>query len=370
MNYNPEELKKHYDGLPHGKARTEALREAIEAADQHNDVPFRIYFREEMCHEACFYGDVMYMMVVFPEMLSIIDRYPDTPSTQFDTSYDNALDHILWIYKWVIEECSSFYQISMEDCLKFFEDFKKRSISYGYNLKPYYRSLYYFYNFDDKKAEEAFHNFERIPRDSNSDCRACERNTEIGFYLDAGNLDKAFELAEDIENFKLRCGGNYFDAWLRMKISFLDYYMDNCEFEKVAELAGLLERKINDKTEYQVWGTIMDCYAHTKPGRALRIYKKYWKELEKEHSPYDLLGSSQHVCCFWKQMVKSGRETVRLQLDSSFPLYNEDRIYKTEDLFNYYYNRAENIAKKFDQRNNADSYIKDLQDALENAMED
>ena len=77
MNYNPEELKKHYDGLPHGKARTEALREAIEAADQHNDVPFRIYFREEMCHEACFYGDVMYMMVVFPEMLSIIDRYPD-----------------------------------------------------------------------------------------------------------------------------------------------------------------------------------------------------------------------------------------------------------------------------------------------------
>ena len=45
MDYNPEEIKNHYDGIPHGQARTDAIRQAIEMADQNNDLPFMIYFR-------------------------------------------------------------------------------------------------------------------------------------------------------------------------------------------------------------------------------------------------------------------------------------------------------------------------------------
>lgn len=351
--------------MPHGKTRMDGIREAIEAADAANDLPFMIFFREQMCHEACYYGDTMYMMVIFPEMLSIIDKYPDTPSTQFDTAYENALDHILWIYKWLISECSNFYQISMEDCLKFFEDYKKRSVAYGYNLKPYYRALYYFYSFDKDKKTEAFHKFEKIPRDGNSDCQACERNTEIEFYLDEGDFYRAVELSKDIESFKLRCG-DYFDAWLRMKISFLEYYIANCMFEEATEIAKILERKINEKTEYQVWGTIMNCYAHTKPGRALRIYKKRWKELQ-DNTPDGTFDSSCNVCCFWDRIKRDGKETVKLQLDKTFPLFNEENIYKTEDLFNYYYNMAKDIGEKFDKRNNSSSYMKTLAEALETA---
>ncbi len=363
MNYNPEKLKKYYEELPHGKPRMDGIKAAIEAADQNNDVPFRIFFREQMCHESCYYGNTMYMMVIFPEMLSIIDKYPDTPSTQFDSAYINALDHILWIYKWLISECSSFYQISMKDCLKFFEDYKKRSISFGYNLKPYYRALYHFYNFDDEKKAEAFYKFEKIPRDANSDCKACERNTEIEFYLDQDNFGRAVELSKDIEDFTLRCG-DYWDAWLRMKISFLEYHLNNCMFEEATEIAGILERKINEKSEYQVWGTIMNCYVHTKPGRALRVYKKHWKDLE-ENTPYDLFNTSCNVCSFWDRINRDGKESVRLQLDRTMPLYNEDGIYKTKDLFNYYYNRAKDIAGKFDQRNSSGSYMEILAKSLD-----
>lgn len=363
MDYNPEELKNYYEGLPHGKPRMDGIRTAIEAADKNNDVPFMVYFREEMCHEACFYGDTMYMMVVFPELLSIIDKYPDTPSTQFDAAYINAMDHIIWIYKWIISEGSSFYQVSMEDCLNFFEDYKKRSIAFGYNLKPYYRALYGFYVFDEDKRAEAFHNFEKTPRDGNSDCQACERNTEIEFYLNTGDFDRAVELSEDIESFKLRCG-DYFDAWMRMKVSFLEYYINNCMFEEATEIALILERKINEKTEFQVWGTIMNCYAHTKPGRALRVYKKHWRELKKD-TPDSEFDSACNVCCFWDRIKRDGKETVRLQMDSTFPLYNGDNIYKTGDLFNYYYNIAKDIAEKFDKRNNAGSYMEELAESLE-----
>lgn len=364
QGYNPEDIKGLYDNLPHGRARMAAIKNAVMEADRHNDVCFMIYFREDLCEESCFYGDETEMMVVFPEILNLIDRYPDTPSTQFDTAYKNALEHVLWVYKWVVGRCSSFYQVPMEDCMKFFEDFKRRCLGYGFNLKPYYRLLYGFYHFDDKKADEAFYNFEKLPRDSNSNCKACDRNAEIGFYLDKGDFGKAMELAGDIESFKLKCGNDR-DAWCRMKLSFMRYYMGK-NFEEADKIAYIMERNMNDKTEYQAWDDILRCYSYTRPGRALRIYKKHWKEWQSGTSPSDEFDKVLNVCCFWKKFRKdSGKDTVKLDLDNSFPLYNEERIYKTEDLYNYYYNRARDIALKFDKRNNADSYIKEMGEKLD-----
>ncbi len=364
MVYNPEILKKHYDILPHGKAKESAIREAIYEADKNSDVPFMVFFREELCSEANFYGNAMYMMTVFPELLSIIDKYPDTPTTQFDGVYDNALDHILWIYKWVIIKCSSFYQIPLEDCKKFFADFKKRYINYGYSLKPYYRAVYYFYNFNKEEEDKAFNKFMAAKRDSNSDCQACERNTEIEFYLNNGNFNKALQLSEDIENFQLRCLNGYYDSWIRVKMSFLNYYIDNGNFEEASKTAHLLEPYIDNRTEFLQWGTIINCYAHTNPGRALRIYKKYWKELEKGGTPLDEFDILKNTCCFFWVIKKQGKESIKFNADISFPLYRKDKTYSTDGLYNYYYLRAEDIALKFDKRSNTDKCIKTLEKAL------
>ena len=50
MDYNPEEIKNHYNEIPHGKAKSDAIRQAIEMADQNNDLPFMIYFRYVLSH--------------------------------------------------------------------------------------------------------------------------------------------------------------------------------------------------------------------------------------------------------------------------------------------------------------------------------
>ena len=73
-----------------------------------------------------------------------------------------------------------------------------------------------------------------------------ERNTEIVILSENGNFRKAAKLSADIEDFRLTCG-DHWSAWLRMKILFFDYYMDNCEFEKATEIALILERRISDK---------------------------------------------------------------------------------------------------------------------------
>lgn len=45
-SYDPEGMKRAYDKLEHGRARMEAIRSAIKAADTHADNPYRIFFRK------------------------------------------------------------------------------------------------------------------------------------------------------------------------------------------------------------------------------------------------------------------------------------------------------------------------------------
>lgn len=363
--YEPEELKKVYENVEHGRARTAAIRSAIETADREKDVTYQIFFRMELCKESCFYGDMMDMMVMFPELMAMVEQNPDAGLTFFDSLvYNDNMDHMLWIYKWILEGCSNFYQIPMEDCLKFFEDYKARSQAYGYNLRPYYLYKYYFYERIDKAAaEEAFYEFEKLPRDENSDCEACERNVTIDFYLKKGELQKAARLSRDIEHFKLTCGDRM-DAWLRLKKHYMRYHMHRKEFHEAAEYCRIMERNINAKVEYQRWDDFLYCYAYEDIGKALKIYKEHWKEWEEERNPSDLFDSSRNVCRFLRKLKEDRADgTIKLSLDGSFPLYQESGQYEIDALYRYYYDRARDIAGKFDARNGTDSYSRELVEA-------
>lgn len=364
--YDPAELKDSYDRMDHGKARTAAIRSAIEAADAHGDTSFRIFFRLELCLESCFYGDNMDMMVIFPEALSIIDRYPDTPSTCFDSGYTDEMDHILWVYKWVVSNCKDFYQIPMEDCQKFFEDFKRRSQAYGYNLRPYYSYIYNFYeDIDPEKAREAFYAFEKLPRDSNCDCKACEQNRRIDFRLRNGEPERAKELAEDIENFTLRCGHDRKAAWLRLKTHYMEYHLRRREFEEAEKYCRILERQTLQDTEFQCWDSFLYCYAYRDMGKALRIYKAHWKDWLEERDPSEVYDNSINIARFFKKLQEERKTgTIKLSLDTAFPLYQENGEYRIADLYRYYYDRAEDMAEKFDRRNGTEHYHEKLVAAL------
>lgn len=365
--YDPEALERSYERMEHGKAKAAAIRAAIEAADAHEDTPFRIYFRLELCEESCFYGDNLDMMVIFPEILAIVDRYPDTPSTCFDKNYKDEMDHVLWVYKWLISNCKDFYQIPMSDCQKFFEDFKRRSQAYGYNLRPYYYFLYDFYEkIDPEKAKEAFYAFEKLPRDGNCDCKACERNTVIDFWLKNGEPERAAELAEDIENFTLHCGHDRMASWLRLKSNYMKYHLRRQEFEEAGKYCRILERQTLKDTEFQCWDLFLYCNAYRgMMGRALRIYKAHWKDWQEERDPSEIYDNSIYVALFFKKMLEEREsDTVKLSLDNSFPLYQESGEYKVEDLYRYYYDRAADMAEKFDRRNGTTHYHDKLVAAL------
>ena len=350
----------------HGKPAMEVLRYAIKEADRHQDVPYRFAFRIQFCRESTFYGDGLELLVMFPELLSLADQYPEQAGNpRYVFRYEG--EHVMWVYKWILDNCQDFYQISMEDCKNFFEDYRKRCVSMGLSLRNYYCTLYGFYwQIDPEFSEECFHKFEKLPRDGHSDCRACERNVEIRFYLDRDNLEKANQLSKDIESFRLTCGSKEKrSAWLRMKIAYMNYYLEHREYGKAQEYARLVERYMNWETEYECWDDFLVCYAYTNIGKALKIYKEHWKEWLHARCPMDLFESGKNVCIFLKELKKARKgDTVKIHYDSSFPLYREEGQYKIMELFDFYYGKAKEIAVKFDLRNGTDYYKQKLEESL------
>ena len=65
---------------------------------------------------------------------------------------------------------------------------------------------------------------------------------------------------------------------------------------------------------------------------------------------------------FFKQLAGECADgMIKLQLDNSFPLYQESGKYNIAELCDYYYQRARETAEKFDKRNGTDYYIKKLE---------
>ncbi len=351
----------------HGKPAMEVLRNAITEADRRQDIPYMFAFRIEFCRESTFYGDGLELMVMFPELLALADKYPEQAGNpRYVFRYE--AEHVMWVYKWVLDNCMDFYQVSMEDCRKFLEDYQERCIRMGLSLRNYYGTMYHFYwQIDRELSEEYFRKFEKSPRDGHSDCRACERNMEIKYYLDKGDMKKAEQLSRDIENFRLTCGSREkMSAWLRLKIAYMNYYMDHGDYETAQGYAKLVERHLSGETEYECWDNFLVCYAHTNIGRALRIYKDHWKEWLNLRCPMSSYDTDQNICLFFKELEKARKgNTVKIHYDSSFPLYREDGQYKIADLFQFYYQRARDMAGKFDRRNGTEFYTNQLEESLQ-----
>ncbi len=362
--YNPFTLRRELAQTEHGKAKISALRKAIREADENHDLIQQLAFRLDLCYESTFYDDAMDMMIIFPEILALVDEHPEIPMPFGNTGYKNGLDRVLCIYKWVLNACGEYYQIPLKDCQRFMEDFKKRSLAFGYNLKPYYKNMFLLYSSIDKAyAEECFAHFKQLPSDKNGDCKACDRNEEIAYYLERDEVEKANELAADIDNFTLQCWGDGVEAWMRMKSYYLEYYLKKKDFDRASDYIRQIEHQTmrTEMTEYEYWDRFLYCYSFTDMGKALKLYKEHWKEWEEQRCPKDKFRSYILVAAFFKQLQKQhGGQTIKLNLDNSFSLYSENGEYEISKLHDYYYSTAKNIALKFDQRNGTDYYADEM----------
>ncbi len=365
--YNPETLVYNYRRIGHGKARADAIRSAVSQADLNNDIPYMIFFREELCEESYWFVDELDLVTVFPELLAIIDKYPGTIPVSFQGGTNNILNTFNK-YIYLLDVCTSFYQIPMEDCINFHNDFMKRWLAYGRTARKAYQMFFDFYLEigDLDNAAKFLHKLKKIPAEK-YDCVACAVTGEIKYYLFNNEKEKADKLAEKVKDGTYHCNSKWSDSVLKLRKSYLKYYILHGDYEKASETAYMLERSESQMKVYNKYASFMCAYVHSRTGRGLRIYKKHWKEWQEENNLYERYYAFKDIACFFKGLeTERSRDTIRLELDKRFPLYNEENIYKTSSMAEYYYKEAEDIAQKFDKRNATNKFISELEMSFAN----
>ena len=87
----------------------------------------------------------MEMFVVYPEILSLHDQRVK------EYGHDPHTFNVLWRYKWLLENSDYFYQISIPQYERFWQDCKRRYLQNNYSLRPLYQHKIAFYSNIDKE---------------------------------------------------------------------------------------------------------------------------------------------------------------------------------------------------------------------------
>lgn len=346
--------------------RFDCLRELIAEADRQQFVEKQIALRSQMCYEMQFYGNKTEFMSIFPKFLNLCIEYPDRILPEDDRGFDNNIHMALWNYKWLLENCDKFYQISREDWMRYLQDFKEKSQKYGYSLRPYYQNIMRYYEkYDEENWSRSLEDFRLSEHDGNCDCKACEQNEIVQIYLKQRKYAQAKEAAKEIESFELCCGGNDSKyAWIRLQVQYIEQYAREGRFDEAVKKARYLEqaaRYEEDWKKFNISGLLMYCYVYEDCGRALRLYKKFWHKIEEGDLPKEKMDNCMYVAGFFAKLKQERKkEEIRLKLDDRASFYRVDGVYSMEELFQYYFQKAMWYAEQFDQRNGNDKYVSEV----------
>lgn len=335
---------------PHGEKRLELIKLAYEEADQRNDFEDRINWRLEYLDEADFYVDPFRMFLVYPELLKISDEHYK------ETGWYYRYFEILWDYKWVLEHCQNFYQISVEQFENMAEDFKKRCLEANYSLDMYYYFKFSFHkNTDFEKAEAYYQEYLKQPRTRLSDCHACARNAEVSYLLHKGDLERAKDRARPLLMKTLTCkempGCTYGN--------FVYYYVENLLAHKEVEIEDIQQQAMGLRhfiTYKQVCldyvGILLMYYSICDRGKALAWFKKYYNFLDKVYTPMFKFYFELGMMLLLKKNID--KKEYKMKLPKDYKFYQETDRYDIAMLYDYYKKSALEYAQKIDARNGND----------------
>jgi len=269
MEYNPYELMRNCNKLASGKVKMDGIKSAIYEADMMQDIEYGMTFRYEYIKEAIFNDDSYDAIIMFPDYITKYDELP--VKTQWQT-FD-----ALWVYKWILENVGSFYQISREDIEKYFEDYKSRCLDNGFNLRSYYMKRLNFYRYaDESKLPEIFKKFRKFKSDSLSDCEACVINTGAEFALILDDIDLANEIAEPIFNGRKRCS----EVPQVTYGNFMLYHCKKGNIDRAMEYASRMYHMLDNPSFLMQIGYLIEVLADANPEKGIECQKKHirWHE--------------------------------------------------------------------------------------------
>lgn len=341
--------KEYYRTLSDGEESLIYLKKCIAEADNEKNIKDMLELRGEYIAQATFYDDPFKAMVIFPEFMKLFEDNPDVISPS----------DFMIPFKWIIEECVDYYQVSREQIERYFERFEKYIGKYGYTMRTYYLKKTLVYRYIDRKtAIDAYERFDRYKRSDLSDCAACEASQRAIMQMRYGSAATAVKLLNEMQAKEMTCtevpqvtyGAFAYEFAKRGAYSEAQHYVD----------LMLPMIKGNEVGFLREIGMVMSVMSLTAPQHAYEMFADNAGNYSNSKTPAVRFQFALGAYRFFARLEKEGAGEIHPHLSPDFELFSIDGIYDTAKLKAYFYNTAADIAKKFDERNGNTIYSDEL----------
>lgn len=333
--YDPIVLRQDYMKIQSGEPRMRAIRMAITAAEQAKDDPALIRFHHDLIKDSVFSGDRYQALVDFPQYLAAAQRDPQL--------WQENIWDTLWMFKWIVEAATEFYQIDKPQILRWFAEYRRELLKNGFSLRTWYEKRAIFYQYADRaKMRMDYEDFLLAHKDDMGDGEASELNSTVRFSLECGFREKALDAAKQIFDRNLRteevpCKTYYY---------LLNDAMQQGNMQQAAQYAEMLRPLCNgQRFQLEPIGLMMEYDARNDPENGLRFYQMNRKLREGSRNPF--LG-------YW--FDRGAAKLLRAAAEKGCA---PDADLLAADAQKYYEN-AKALAEKFDARNGSDYFTAHL----------
>lgn len=335
----------------HSREKANLLREAIRIADENEDVEWATEMRLDLIYELNLLSADREEIAVFSKILDDYENNKDVIKEE----------DLLWKYKWIWSCTFDIPEIPMEQVVAVGEDYKTRILRNGHTTRSYYQrwSAEYVRMRQYDKAKEYIDKMLAEKIDDQS-CEACEMNFMLDYYLEQGLFDEAYSRAQPLINKQVTC----YEANLRAYLKLAYYAQKAGRPEIAADMCARAEEGLagREKDEYMLlyMGLFIAYNFMTKPDRGWEYAERciVWSlrtsTLKKYRFSCDMLAALKYET----------RPEVRLSLPEEFPLYHSDGVYPVDELRNYFYRQAEELAQRYDARNGNSGYMDRLKEIM------
>lgn len=187
------------DRLPYDDLRMKQYEEALQLAIQNQDELQQFEARTEMIYTATTIGEIEKALAAFAWSAAKYDRDPD--------KFRNYAHVHLWNFKAILTTLSDTPRISRDQIHRVMDQMATAYAAFGGNERAvHYMRYRVFENLNDNQASEIeFATWQKHPRDSLSDCRACEAHRLTAHFAIRNNFSKALHHAQPILIGNLQC---------------------------------------------------------------------------------------------------------------------------------------------------------------------
>ena len=340
QQYDPAALEAAYCALASGEPRMRAIRAAASSAEQNGDTENALHFHHTLIRESVFSGDRFQALIDFPQYLTLVHSDPALEREWAHTS--------LWLFKWIVEASTEFYQIEKKQVLAWFSEFRRELSKQGYSLKPFYeKRAIFFYYCDRARLYMDYADFLDAPMDEMCDGEADELNTAVRWELEFGSREKGLRTAEKIISKNMQSD--------EIPATTYGYLLRDAvrhgETERAAEYAQKLRGLCSGaRFRLEQTGLLLEYDAKTDPARGYRFYLSNQNLRENLRNP---------LLCF--RFDCGAAVLLRAAADAGVT----DDPDALREAAAQYRLQAQSAAEKFDARNGSDFFASALHGALE-----